>query len=134
VLSCYRRNFAMNSSMFEFLMIDRNAHFYDAVMNLCEIYRDKLELDWHQVRNESLVEDFEGEARAICKFMGLEWNAQMRDFAEHAKSRTIRTPSSVQVVRGINRDGVGLWRHYAKEMEPAMPFLRRWIEKFGYDA
>jgi hypothetical protein len=90
VLSCYRRNFAMNSSMFEFLMIDRAARFYDLAMNLCDIYRERLELDWRQVRNESLVEDFEGEARAICGFMGLEWNVQMRDFAEHANGATMR--------------------------------------------
>jgi tetratricopeptide (TPR) repeat protein len=133
VLSCYRRNFAMNSSMFEFLSIDRAARFYDAAMTVCDVYRRKLDLDWRQVRNETLVEDFEGEARAICGFMGLAWNAQMNDFAEHAKSRTIRTPSSVQVVKGINRDGVGQWRHYEKEMAPAMPYLGRWVEAFGYE-
>jgi Flp pilus assembly protein TadD len=132
-LSCYRRNFAMNSSMFEFLMIDRAARFYGLVMNLCDVYRRRLGLEWREARNEALVDDFEGEARAICEFLGLAWNAQMRDFAEHARSRTIRTPSSVQVVRGINREGVGQWRHYAKEMEPAMPLLARWIAAFGYE-
>ncbi len=132
VLSCYRRNFAMNGSMFEFLEIGRAARFYDATMNLCAIYRDRLGLAWHQIRNESLVEDFEGEARAACAFMGLDWNAQMNDFAEHAKSRTIRTPSSVQVVRGINKDGVGQWRHYTAEMAPAMAALTRWVTAFGY--
>ena len=133
VLSCYRRSFAMNSSMFEFLSIDRAGRFYDAAMTACEVYRQRLGLAWRQVRNETLVADFEGEARAICEFMGLEWNAQMRDFAEHAKSRTIRTPSSVQVVKGINSEGVGVWRNYEKEMAPAMPYLGRWIREFGYE-
>ena len=133
VLSCYRRNFAMNSSMFEFLSIDRAARFYDAAMATCDVYRRKLDLPWRQVRNETLVDDFEGEARAIVEFMGLGWNEQMKDFAEHAKSRTIRTPSSTQVVKGINREGVGLWRHYEKEMAPAMPYLGRWIKQFGYE-
>ncbi|HXC54239.1 MAG TPA: sulfotransferase [Rhizomicrobium sp.] len=134
VLSCYRRNFAMNSSMFEFLEIGRAARFYDAVMALSTIYRTRLGLDWHQIRNEALVEDFEGEARKACAFMGLDWSAQMNDFAQHAKSRTIRTPSSVQVVRGINKDGVGQWRHYRAEMAPALPTLKRWVETFGYAA
>ena len=134
VLSCFRRNFAMNTSMFEFLEIERAARFYDAVMNLCAVYHDRLDLDWHQIHNEALVEDFDGEARKLCEFMGLTWNDQMNDFAEHAKSRTIRTPSSVQVVRGINRDGVGVWRNYQLEMAPALPVLRRWIETFGYQA
>ncbi|MBL6853147.1 MAG: sulfotransferase [Alphaproteobacteria bacterium] len=132
VLSCYRRNFAMNSSMFEFLSIDRAARFYDAAMTTCDVYRRRLGLPWRQVRNETLVEDFEGEARAIVAFMGLAWNEQMKDFAEHARSRTIRTPSSTQVVKGINREGVGVWRHYEKEMSPAMPYLARWIKDLGY--
>lgn len=134
VLSCYRRSFAMNSSMFEFLEIGRAARFYDEVMRLCAIYRENLGLEWHQIRNESLVEDFEGEIRRACQFMGLEWNAQMNDFAIHARGRTIRTPSSVQVVKGINRDGVGQWRHYRDEMAPAMAPLQHWIETFGYPA
>ncbi len=133
VLSCFRRSFAMNSSMFEFLDIARAARFYDAVMTLSAVYREKLELDWRQTRNETLVDDFEGEARAICDFIGLEWNAQMNDFAEHAMSRTIRTPSSLQVVKGINREGVGVWRHYREEMAPALDTLQHWVETFGYD-
>lgn len=134
VLSCYRRNFAMNTSMFEFLEIERAARFYDAVMTLSAVYREKLGLDWLQVHNESLIEDFERRAREVCDFIGVEWNAQMRDFAEHAKSRTIKTPSSVQVVRGINADSVGLWRHYEKEMAPALPILAPWVKTYGYEA
>ena len=134
VLSCFRRNLAMNASMFEYLSIDRAALFYDSVMRLCAIYRQRLDLDWHQIRNESLVEDFEGEARKACEFMGLAWDAQMNDFAVHARSRTIRTPSSVQVVKGINSDGVGQWRHYRNEMAPATALLQHWIETFGYPA
>jgi tetratricopeptide (TPR) repeat protein len=134
VLSCFRRNFAINTSMFEFLDIERAARFYDSVMALCTVYREKFELEWRQTRNETLVEDFEGEAGAICGFIGLPWNDQMNDFAEHAKSRTIRTPSSIQVVRGINREGVGVWRHYRDEMAPALPVLTPWVEAFGYEA
>jgi Flp pilus assembly protein TadD len=133
VLSCFRRNFAMNTSMFEFLEIERTARFYDAVMRLCAVYQSKLGLDWLQVRNESLIADFEGRAKEICSFIGVDWNAQMRDFAEHAKSRTIKTPSSVQVVLGINSDSVGLWRHYEKEMAPALPILAPWVTAYGYE-
>ena len=133
VLSCFRRNFAMNTSMFEFLEIERAARYYDAVMTLNAVYREKLGLDRLQVHNEALIEDFERRAHEVCTFIGVEWNAQMRDFAEHAKSRTIKTPSSVQVVRGINSDSVGLWRHYEKEMAPALPVLAPWVTAFGYD-
>ena len=134
VLSCYRRNFAMNTSMFEFLDIARTARFYAAVQALCAAYRERLGLDWLQLRHEDLVADFEVETRRASDFLGLEWNAAMADFAEHAKRRTIRTPSSVQVVRGLNSDGIGVWRHYAREMAPALPILAPWIEAYGYPA
>ena len=47
VLSCFRRTFMMNASMFEFTTLERSARFYDAVMRLSEIYREKLGLPWH---------------------------------------------------------------------------------------
>jgi len=36
------------------------------------------------------------------------------------------------VVRGINSDSVGLWRHYQKEMAPALPVLEPWVTTYGY--
>jgi hypothetical protein len=130
VLSCYRRSFGMNSSMFEFLDLERAAKFYDAVMTLAGVYRERLGLEWREARHETLIADFETEARANCTFIGVEWNAAMSDFAEHAKGRTIRTPSSTQVVKGINREGVAVWKNYEAEMAPVMPVLAPWIEKF----
>lgn len=132
VLSCYRRSFGMNSSMFEFLDLERAAKFYDAVMTLAGVYREHLGLDWREARHEALIANFETEARAICDFIGVEWNAAMSDFAEHAKGRTIRTPSSTQVVKGINREGMAVWKNYEAEMRPVMELLETWIEKFEH--
>lgn len=132
VLSCFRRSFAINPSTFELLHLERAARFYAAVMNLSAIYRAKLELDWHELRHEALVENFEGEARKACDFLGVEWSDQMAGFALHAKSRDIRTPSAGQVVQGLNSDGVGQWRHYEVELGPVMNLLKPWVEKFGY--
>jgi hypothetical protein len=57
----------------------------------------------------------------------------MAQFAAHAKSRTIRTPSSIQVVKGLNREGLAQWKHYETEMAPVMGVLGRWVKTFGYD-
>ncbi|HEY2071782.1 MAG TPA: sulfotransferase [Rhizomicrobium sp.] len=134
VLSCYRRSFSMNTSMFEFLDLTRAAKFYDAAMTLAQIYRAHLDLDWRELRHESLIADFETEARGLCDFLGVPWNAEMADFATHAKSRTIRTPSSIQVVKGLNREGMAQWKHYEAEMKPVMAVLEKWVEGFGYNA
>ena len=131
VWSCYRRIFALNASMFELLDLERGARFYDAVMRLSQIYRQRLGLAWYDVRYESLVADFDTEMRAISEFIGLEFDERMRDFAELSKARTIKTPSSTQVVRGLYK-GSGQWEPYAQQLAPAIAILEPWVEKFGY--
>ena len=133
VLSCFRYTFQMNRSMFEYLTLEGAARFYDTLMRLALLSRDRLGLDWYELRHERLIEDFDAEVRRACDFIGVPWDDAIRDFAEHAKSRFIATPSAVQVTRGINREGMGQWRNYREQLEPVMPILRPWIERFGYD-
>ena len=132
LLSCFRRSFSLNSSMFELLDLQRGARLYSGVMDLCAIYRRTLGLAWHQLRYESLVEDFDGEMRKVCDFLGVEWDEQMRNFAELSRARTIKTPSSVQVLRGLYREGAGQWRRYEAQLAPALPILQPWIARYGY--
>src|SRR5882757_1745091 len=132
LLSCFRRSFSLNSSMFELLSLERGARLYSEVMDLSAIYRRTLGLAWHQLRYESLVDDFEGRMREVCGFLGVEWDEQMRNFAELSRARTIKTPSSVQVLRGLYREGAGQWRRYEAQLAPALPILQPWIERYGY--
>ena len=134
VLSCFRRRFGMNPSMYQLLTLDGAAGYYDAVMRLSEIYRKLLPLPQHIVRYEDLVEDPEGMGRAACDFLGLEWDQAMLAFADKARARGISTPSAAQVARGLNREGQGAWRRYRHEMAPVLPLLAAWVERFGYEA
>ena len=54
----------------------------------------------------------------------------LKDFAD--TERAIATPSSAQVGRGLYDEGVGQWRRYANAMDPVMPILQPWVDKFGY--
>jgi Flp pilus assembly protein TadD len=134
VLSCYRRRFGMNASMYQLLTLEGAAAFYDAVMRLAALYREILPLDLHVVRYEALVEDLEGVAGAACRFLGLDWQAGMADFAARARGRGVTTPSAAQVARGLNREGVGTWRRYGPQLEPVLSVLQPWVEAFGYPA
>jgi Flp pilus assembly protein TadD len=133
VLSCFRRRFGMNPSMYQLLTQDGAAAYYDVVMRLSERYRDLLPLPQHLVRYEDLVDDFEGTVRAACDFLGLEWDEAIRDFAAKARSRGISTPSAAQVARGLNREGQGAWHRYREQMAPILPLLDPWVERFGYE-
>lgn len=134
VLSCFRRRFGMNPSMYQLLTLEGAAAYYDAVMRLSELYRDLLPLPQHLVRYESLVDDFEDTARAACGFLGIEWDQRLFDFAASARARGISTPSAPQVVRGLNREGQGAWRRYREQMTPVLPLLEPWVRLFGYDS
>jgi Tfp pilus assembly protein PilF len=132
ILSCFRRSFNVNFSMFPFLSLDTAAAFYDSVMQLSRIEHEKFGLDWHDLRHEALVADFEVEMRKICSFLGLEWSSEMNNFAERAKSRHITTPSGLQVMKGLNADGIGAWRNYKEQLAPILPVLEPWVKAYGY--
>lgn len=130
ILSCFRRRFQVNIDMFEFLTLDGTARYYDAVMRLGAVYRDKLPLNLMVSRHEELIGDFDARMQAICAFAGLSWNESMRGFGERAGD--VATPSAPQLVAGLSKEGAGQWRRYAAELAPVMPLVQPWVEKFGY--
>ncbi|MGA7713188.1 MAG: sulfotransferase [Rhizomicrobium sp.] len=132
VLSCFRRSFGFNATTYEFLTLESAARFYDTVMRLADLYRAKLSPNLYQLRLEDLIEDFDGQVRALCDFTGLPWSETMRDFAEQSKGRGITTPSAIQVIQGLNSKGVGQWRRYSDQMAPVLPILKPWVERYGY--
>ncbi len=131
ILSCFRRQFTLDATTYEFLTLEGAARFYDAVMRLADIYGETLEVDLDHRRHEDLVADFEAETRALCARLGLEW-APLAAFAEAAKSRGIATPSAIQVARGLYGEGVGRWRRYREQLGPVLPALTPWARRFGY--
>jgi hypothetical protein len=132
VLSCFRRLFVLNNYVYEFLTLEGSARFYDETMKLAQLFRDRLPISLIENRNEDLVADFAGQTRALCEFLGLDWEDSMQNFASSASKRHIATPSALQVTRGISSEGIGHWRHYRKELEPVLPVLTPWVERFGY--
>ncbi len=134
VLSCFRRRFRMNPSNYELLTLDGAARFYDAVMRLAGLYREKLPLEIFDFRHEALVADFDGCMHEVCAFTGIAWTDSMRTFAKRPRARAIATPSAQQVSAGLTGQGIGQWRRYRPQLAPVMPILAPWVEKFGYPA
>jgi tetratricopeptide (TPR) repeat protein len=132
VWSCYRRRFQMSAPMYQFLTLPGAAAFYDAAMAFKAQFDTVAELDQCAVYHEALLADFEGEVKAICGFIGLEWRDAMRDVATRTSDRAIATPSTAQLARGLNSDGVGQWRRHADRMGPALDALNPWVERLGY--
>ena len=133
VLSCFRRRFLMNRYTCHFLTAEGTARLYGAAMQIADRMAELASLETLVVAHEDLVEDFDGEMGKVCGFLGLDWSDALRSFAGRVRSRGVATPSAAQLTRGLNSDGVGQWRRYARQLEPLAPFLQPWVERFGYD-
>jgi tetratricopeptide (TPR) repeat protein len=131
VLSCFRRRFQINSAMFEMLELPGAARFYHEVMNLAEIARSLLPISVHEVRHEQVVAHFEPTVQSVLSFIGLDWEPALTQF-DHSLPADPRTPSDVQLRRGLNTDGLGQWRRYEAEMLPVLQTLEPWVRHFEY--
>ncbi|MBS0455943.1 MAG: sulfotransferase [Proteobacteria bacterium] len=133
VLSCFMQDFRVNDAMANFRTLADTASLYNRTMRLWQAFRDQLPLDVHTIRYEALVEDFDGQVQGLCDFLGLPFETQLRQFSTKALDRgKINTPSYEQVSQPIYRQARGRWERYRKHLEPHLPLLQPWIERFGY--
>jgi len=132
VLSCFQQRFGMNAAMVQFLDLNSAAAYYDKVMSLGLLCRERLGLSMLEVRYEDVVADLERVARSVTTFLGLAFEEAMLSPAETALKRKINTPSARQVVQPIYTRSVARWKNYARELAPALPGLSDWAERLGY--
>jgi tetratricopeptide (TPR) repeat protein len=133
VLSCFRHRFRMSAPIYELLTIEGAARYYTAVMQLLIRLMSSLTVDTCLVRHEDLVTEFEREMKRICKFLNLEWAPAMGDFALRTRKRGVLTPSTAQLVRGLNTEGLGQWRRYRTRLAPVQALLDPWVKRFYYE-
>lgn len=75
----------------------------------------------HPIDYAALVEGPQGQLGPTLEYLGLEWENDLLEF--HRLKRTVRTPSSEQVRRPLNRDGMEVWRPYSHHLEPLRKVL-----------
>ena len=133
LLSCFMSNFRLNNAMSNFLRLEDAAEFYDLTFQHWERARALFPLNVHTIVYERLVEDVEAEVRPLFDFLGLDWRDEALDHRATAKARgLITTASYSQVVEPIYKRAAGRWEGYRHHLEPILPVLRPWVEKFGY--
>jgi hypothetical protein len=133
VLSCFRRRFLMNRYTYELLTLEGAARLYAAAMRILDRTGRLAPLSALTVGHEDLTQDFEGAMGQICAFLGLPWSPALASFSGRVRSKAVATPSASQLARGLNSDGVGQWRRYARQLGSIMSTLDPWVERFGYD-
>ncbi|WP_432769141.1 MAG: tetratricopeptide repeat protein [Sphingopyxis sp.] len=112
--SNFRQHFAKGQA-FSYRLTDMGAYYRDYVRLMAHI--DAVQPGRvHRVIHEALLADPEAEVRALLGWLDLPFEDACMAF--HANARAVRTASSEQVRRPINRDGVDQWRPYAAWLGP----------------
>jgi hypothetical protein len=73
------------------------------------------------IQYETLVGDFENQARRLLAHCGLEWQESCLAF--HKTRRSVRTASVAQVRKPLYADSIGRWRPYAAHLEQLLQAL-----------
>ena len=133
VLSNFMQDFKMNNAMANFLTLEDTAHCYAEVMGLWQKCVELLPMDFHVVRYEALVANFEQEVRQLLEFLEVGWDDAVLDHVAHAKNRSaITTPSYQAVTEPIYNRARYRWKRYSEQFKPVMGELSPFIEAFGY--
>ena len=133
VLSCFMQELQPNPAMTNFYSLEGAARFYDLVMSMWAQHRAQLPLSVVTVRYEALVDDLEAEVRPALAHLGLDWDPQVAAFAEHARSRRIRTPSYSQVSKGLYSSARARFVEYLPQFSAEVrALLDPWVERWGY--
>ena len=125
IIDVRRHPLACCVSGFKQLYARGQAYSYD-LADLGRYYRDYVDLmahfdevlpgRVHRVSYEALVEAPETEIRALLDHCGLDFEPGCLRF--HETRRAVRTASSEQVRRPLNRDGLDQWRRFEPWLEP----------------
>ncbi len=107
-----------------------------SIEDIARYYRTYLELMRHwdaalpgkilRMINDDVIDDLDSQVRRLLTHCGLDFEPACLDF--HRTERAVRTPSSEQVRRPVNRDGVDQWRKFEPWLGPLKDALGDAVE------
>jgi len=120
-VSCFSKLFEKNNLPFTYDLAELG-RYYRAYEGLMEHWRRVLPQNvMLDLQYEEIIADFEGKAREILAFCGLDWDP--RCLAFHETERPVRTASQTQVREPLFKSSVGRWRVYEKHLGPLLDAL-----------
>ena len=132
VLSGFFQDMSLNPAMIHLHNPVDAAHLYALVAQVWRESRALPGLRYREQYYERLVSDPEREVRAVLEFLELPFDRACLRHHERARTRTVYTPSYLDVAKPIYSRAVGRYRNYTQQLEPIMPLLAPYVEAFGY--
>jgi tetratricopeptide (TPR) repeat protein len=116
----FRQLFPRGGMEFKY-SLEEIGRYYCGYVDLMEHWDAVLPGKILRVQHEDVVEDLEGSVRRMLDFLELPFEAACLEF--HRNPRRVRTISSEQVRRPINRDGLDSWRRFEPWLGPLQAAL-----------
>ena len=102
--------------------LENIVHFYLEYRKTMSLVEKIEGLDLISLDHADMVNDCEGQTRRLLDFCGLDWEEECLKFYE--LDRFARTASYDQVRKPINNKGVGRWKKYEQQLQPAIELLQ----------
>jgi tetratricopeptide (TPR) repeat protein len=128
VLSVFSNN--LTHGFFCAFALETAALHYRRTYELIEHYRAELTMRYLPVRYEDIVDHQEGTTRRMLDFIGEPFDDACLSF--HENQRYARTASYAQVTEPLYDRSRYRYRHYVKQLQPAIDILQPVIERLGY--
>jgi tetratricopeptide (TPR) repeat protein len=129
-LDCCFSNFKQHYARgqgFSYSLADMGRYYADYVRLMAHFDR-ALPGRVHRVVHERLLDDAEREVRAMLAYLQLDFDPACLAF--HENRRAVRTASSEQVRRPLNREGQGQWRPFEQWLGPLKDALGPVLESY----
>ena len=133
IFSNWTQNYKLNPAMMNMVDLDRAFDFYVESMKIYDSSEKLLNLQVHKIRYEDVVTNMKTEVTKLLKFLKLDWEDGLMNYAETAKNRKrISTPSYSQVIQPIYKTSTYKWQNYQDLLSENAERVRPWVEKYGY--
>jgi len=94
--------------------LEEAGNYYNSYVKLMDHWDKVLPNKILNVNNEDVIDDLEGQVKRMLDFLELPFEESCITFYE--TDRSVRTASSEQVRKPVNKSGQGRWKPYAKNL------------------
>ncbi len=133
IVSCYFQYLPLNPTSVSYLTWESTIRRYALDMGVWLRLRERLEASsWLEVRYEDVVRDLPAAARRALAFLNLPWEETVLGYRERLTSKTVHSPTYLDVAQPVHGRPIGRWKNYAPWLEPGLGKLERFVKEFGY--
>ena len=119
--SMYKQLFAQGQE-FSYGLAEAGSY-YNSYIKLMDHWDKVLPNKILRVNNEDVIDDLEGQVKRMLDYLELPFEEECISFYE--TTRSVRTASSEQVRKPVNKDGRARWKPYAKNLKPLIETLNQ---------